>query len=178
MTRALCLVANSQVTIMVKAQIDSEANHPVFLPRLVPHVFNNRQKSQSHPKRKMSGLSPLRPSNRTPITTPCSLMSTVPGTRVHSTATSSTSATQTTHNAECHTTILKIRAIFDGDPDTAAKIFAESHRINPRAAASIIADLASGGKEDQKLMAHLFCYLFEIDPRAGYSLLLTLTRQR
>jgi len=120
---------------MVKAQIDP-ANHPVFLPRLVPHIFDNRQKSRSHPKRRTS--SPLKPHP---------------------------------HGAK----ILEICAIFDsGDPDTAAKIFAQSQRINPRVATSIIAALVNGRKEDQKIMAHLICHLFEIDPLAGNSLYLAL----
>ena len=174
-----------RITLMAKAKMDSEANHPVFLPRLVPHVFNNQPKSQSRPKNKAPRRSvPPRPTTPGPFTrifhgevvcTPTRhTLPPMSRTKEHHTTTSST--TQTTRSINRGATIRIWRAIFDGDPNIAAtgSIFAKFQSVNPETAASVLALLASGEKEDQKIMTHLISKLYETDPLAANSLVLTL----
>jgi hypothetical protein len=66
-----------------------------------------------------------------------------------------------------------LRAVFEGDTNIAASILAKYRRIDLGKAASTIAALASGGKEERDIMTHIIIRLCETDPLTALSLFLT-----
>jgi len=140
-----------------------EATHPLFLPRLVPHLFGLRQSS---PK-KMSlsrSLTPMSESEDQHTTSTPTYCSPTP-----MPTTEDQPAPTSTFNRDAMIYIM--RALFHGDPNKTTEIL---RRINPRAVVSAFAALASGGKDEHEIMVDLLLRLCKTDPVAAKSLLLSL----
>ena len=124
-----------------------EANHALFLPRLVPHVFDSRNNQRS----------PI-PHNTMPRSdTPMSITSDRP--------------TTSTLDQNDSTTIHFISALWEGNPDGAAAIFGHFQRSNPRGAVSALTALARGGREEREILCLLLLRLCEVDLVAADPLL-------
>src|SRR5438105_3394349 len=132
-----------------------EANHPLFLPRLVPHVFDIRQprtKSKMSMPRSVSPISTTedKHTTSTPPSHSNTPMSTSEGQGTTPTQTQTPTfnhnAANTLHNTSNTLSMMKI--LFDGNPDNAIQVLRHCQRVNPRVVVSTLAALGSGGKEE------------------------------
>ena len=124
-----------------------EANHPIFLPRLVPHVFNR----QSSTRLTMSDSRPPSP-NESNTSTP-----------------SSRSAMRTTPNNQPQTInvqqkITTLSALVDGlNIETASSLFIEFYRLHPQHAVSTLSILSSGDHKNRVVFGSLIKGIFAAD---------------
>jgi len=132
-----------QITLTVEAQM--EANHPVFLPRLVPHIFGNSQQSRNRL---------TMPYSRSP--TPMSVAS--------DPTTSLTPTLSNTGTLRRHETITLLAAVVnDSGVQDAALMFLDYYQVAPQDVLSAIAILASSNDDDKRNLSRLLRHLFAAD---------------
>lgn len=138
-----------------------EVNHPVFLPRLVPHIFSiKRSTSKKAMSRRSRSLTPMSItnakdfSNRTPLV------------EVSTDSTLRFSPRRMTH---------LIRTLFEGNPNILTRILLESYKITPLTTSSALAAFAgTNSKGDERILARIFDSLFDSDPASANKFLLDL----
>ena len=135
-----------------------EANHPIFLPRLVPHVFNQQSSTllimsddrppSSSPQKDIStpSGSPMRTTSGPPTIDPQRIVSTL-------------------------STLLDYLNV-----ETASSIFIQLYKVHPQQAVAALLILSSGNRDSQtfKLFSTLVKGLFAADLRIGSRVLLGL----
>jgi len=136
-----------------------EANHPVFLPRLVPHVFNRQS---STPRLIMSDDCPPSSSPQKDISTP------------------SGSPMRTTLDAptiDPQRIVSTLSALVDClNVETASSIFIQLYKVHPQQAVAALLILSSENHDSQnfKLFSVLMKGLLNADLRIGTRVLLDL----
>jgi len=127
-----------------------EANHPIFLPRLVPHVFSRQSSTRL-----------TMPDSRPPSPTHSESLDSTPSSR---------SAMRTTPDYQPPTmntqhTISALSALVDGvNPEIASSIFIDFYRLHPQQAVASLLILSSGNHENRIVFSGLLRGLFVADP--------------
>ena len=127
-----------------------EANHPIFLPRLVPHVFNR----QSSTRLTIPGSRPPSPTNNESLDT---------------STPSSRSPMRTTPDNQPPTinpqkTISTLSALVDGlNVEDASSIFINFYRLHPQQAVAALSILSSGDHENRIVFGSLLKGIFAAD---------------
>jgi hypothetical protein len=147
------LLTTFKITLMVVGA-KMEAKHPVFLPRLVPHVFNHRST-----KRRSSARLAM-PDHRSP--SPMSTsdhagtpMSTIP---------------PNSHPPDPAKMIALMSALVNGDLEATASMFLSFYRVAPEEALSVLDILIAGDSQSKHTFSLLMKQLFIAEPRTATSI--------
>jgi len=138
-----------------------EGNHPVFLPRLVPHIFSvKRSTSKKTMSRRSRSLTPMSITNTKDFSNRGLLI------EVSTESTLQFAPRRMTH---------LIRILFEGNPNILTRILLESYEMTPLATLSALAALAgTNSKGDEKILARILDSLHDRDPVSAKKILLDL----
>lgn len=135
-----------------------EANHPIFLPRLVPHVFNRRQSSTQL----------TMPSESDRSTSPMSIRS-EPAAPRSPTPMSDHLSDPVLQRSET-TTLMDALVLGNGAQYTARAIL-DHYEVAPNEVLAIIAMLSSGTDNDKSNLARLIQHLYSTNRVAARAIL-------